>query len=128
MTTYPFGHVYQDEFGHTGAIGHPATRGDVSIGNDVWIGAGVTIMSGVTIGDGAVLAANSTVIGNVGPYEIFGGNPSRFIKSRFNDNIRELLLLLKWWDLDVHVIKSISPLLCSEPSSAKLKELLARYR
>ena len=70
VTTFPFGHVYQDEFGHTGAVGHPATRGDVSIGNDVWIGAGVTIMSGVTIGDGAVLAANSTVTGNVVPYEI----------------------------------------------------------
>ena len=73
-------------------------RGGGSIGNDVWIGTNVTILSGVNIADGAVIAAGSIVTKDVHPYTIVGGNPAREIKKRFNNDIIERLLKLKWWD------------------------------
>ena len=57
-------------------------KGDIIIGNDVWIGYNSTIMAGVTVGDGAIIATNSTVVKNVEPYSIVGGNPARVIKYR----------------------------------------------
>lgn len=68
------------------------------IGNDVWIGQNVTIMPGVKVGDGAIIAANSTVIKNIEPYTIYGGNPAKLIKKRFSDEKVELLLKLQWWN------------------------------
>lgn len=50
------------------------------IGNDVWIGAGTTVLSGRTIGNGAVIGAGSVVTKNVGDYEIWAGNPAKFIR------------------------------------------------
>jgi len=70
----------------------------VKIGNDVWIGANCLIVDGVLIGDGAIIAANSVVTKNVEPYQIVGGVPAKFIKSRFTDTQIEKLLQLKWWD------------------------------
>lgn len=55
-------------------------KGNINIGNDVWIGYNATIMAGVTIGDGAIIATNATVIKDVAPYSIVGGNPAREIK------------------------------------------------
>ena len=37
---------------------------------------------GVTIADGAVIAANSVVNKDVGPYEIWGGSPAKKIGDR----------------------------------------------
>ena len=54
----------------------------IVIGNDVWIGSRSLIMKGVHIGDGAIIAAGSVVTKDVPPYEIWGGNPARFLKSR----------------------------------------------
>jgi virginiamycin A acetyltransferase len=42
-------------------------------------------MSGVRIADGAIVASNSTVTKDVGPYEIVGGNPAKLIRKRFDD-------------------------------------------
>ncbi len=58
------------------------TKGPIIIEDDVWIGANVTITDGVNIGKGAVIAANSCVVGNVEPYDIFGGVPAKKIGSR----------------------------------------------
>jgi len=127
-TTFPFGRVFPDEFGDFIIKGHPATRGDVIIDDDVWIARGVTIMSGVTIGCGAAIAANAHVVKNVTPYEIVGGNPAKFIKNRFSDEIRDLLLELKWWDLPLDVIKQIMHELSAPPTVAGLKDLIRRYR
>jgi acetyltransferase-like isoleucine patch superfamily enzyme len=128
ITTFPFGHIYQDALGGTNIIGHPATKGDIVIGNDVWIGAGVTIMSGLTIGDGAVLSANSCVVKDVPPYHIVGGNPAKLIKQRFNIDIIDILLQLKWWDLPLDNIKNITQILSSKPDRGELLELLKTYR
>ena len=71
-------------------------KGNIEIGNDVWIGYNATIMAGVKIGDGAIIATNSTVVSDVEPYTIVGGNPAREIKKRFSPEIVERLLKLQW--------------------------------
>lgn len=113
VSTYPFGHVYQDIFNTFNGIGHPATKGDVIIGNDVWIGSDVTIMSGVTIGDGAVIANNSHVVKNVEAYSLTGGNPAKVIKYRFSEEQIKKLLEIKWWYWDDEKINKFVPLLCN---------------
>lgn len=75
------------------------------IGNDVWIGDHVLIMSGIEIGDGAVIAAGSVVTKNIMPYEIWGGIPAKKIKDRFNPQIKEKFLKIKWWNKDTEWIE-----------------------
>lgn len=127
ISTYPFGHVHGDRLGHTKHPGHPYTNGNVIIGNDVWIAHNVTIMSGVHIGDGAVIGTNSHVVKDVPPYTIVGGNPARVIKPRFEQNIIDKLLRLKWWDLPPNEISHITAILNSEPTEEKLNILLQKY-
>lgn len=70
----------------------------IIIGNDVWIGNNVHIKSGVKISDGAIIGMGSVVTKNVGPYEIWGGNPAKLIKKRFSDETINKLLSIKWWN------------------------------
>ena len=70
------------------------------IGNDVWIGAKCLIKSGVTIGDGAIVGMGSVVTKDIPPYEIWGGNPAKCIRKRFDDDTIARLLELKWWNWD----------------------------
>lgn len=127
ITTYPFGHVNKRVLGGSEITGHPASNGDVVIGNDVWIGAMSTIMSGVRIGDGAVVAANSHVVKDVEPYAIVGGNPARHIKFRFEPEIRDLLLELRWWELDEAAIRELAPILSAAPDARILRELISIF-
>lgn len=69
------------------------------IENDVWIGQGAFIKAGVTIGTGAVIGMGAVVTRNVGPYEVWAGNPARLIRKRFDDLCIQQLLESKWWDL-----------------------------
>jgi acetyltransferase-like isoleucine patch superfamily enzyme len=128
ISTYPFGYQFERELGEKSVDGHPSTNGDVVIGNDVWVGQGATIMSGITIGDGAVISANAHVVKNVMPYEIVGGNPAKLIKKRFSDEIINLLLELKWWDLSVDQIIEMKSSLSTQPTSQLLIELIEKYR
>lgn len=114
-TTFPFGHIYQDLLVERSIKGHPATKGDIVIGNDVWISDGTTIFSGVTIGDGAVIAGNATVTRDVGPYEIWGGNPAQLIRTRFQPEITRRLHATRWWDCSVETIRQLAPLLSQPP-------------
>lgn len=114
ITTYPF-NVLTTYFPEgLGIKGHPATKGDVTIGNDVWIGINVIIMSGVSIGDGAVIAAGSVVSKNIGDYEIWGGNPSRLLKKRFDVHKIKELQDLKWWHWSNAEIRANINILCSD--------------
>ena len=70
------------------------------LGNDVWIGYNATITAGVTVGDGAIIATNATVVRDVEPYAIVGGNPATLIRKRFTDEKIRQLLELKWWNWD----------------------------
>ena len=74
----------------------PFTR--TSIGNDVWIGECTMIKAGVKIGNGAVIGMGSVVTKDIGDYEIWAGNPARFIRKRFDDDIIRGLIKSKWWD------------------------------
>jgi chloramphenicol O-acetyltransferase type B len=123
ITTFPFGHTAIETFGNQKFEGHPNSNGNITIGNDVWIGSGATIMSGVTVGNGAVIAANSHVVRNVGPYEIWGGNPARLIKIRFDSETVQKLEEICWWDFPVREILSFIPSLSTYPNENTLKLL-----
>jgi acetyltransferase-like isoleucine patch superfamily enzyme len=112
VTTYPFIEWAIDSDSPDVPV-YNFSKGNVVIGNDVWIGYGSTILSGITIGNGAVVAAGSVVSRNIGNYEIWGGNPARFIKKRFSDAQIEKLEQIKWWDWPIEEIKAQSSLLYS---------------
>lgn len=114
ITTYPFSAFKEKWNSDYFPKGHPKKMGDVIIGNDVWIGHGVTILGGVTIEDGAVIAAKSIVTKDVEAYSIVGGNPAKFIKKRFEDEIIEKLLEIKWWNWKKEKIEKNIKLLCSD--------------
>lgn len=57
----------------------------ISIGNDVWIGARVTILPGVHVGNGCVVGAGAVVTKDIPDFEIWGGNPAHFLKSRLDE-------------------------------------------
>lgn len=130
VTTYPFnvfgGSWQENTPDHMSQL---PFKGDTVIGNDVWIGRESIIMPGVKIGDGAIIAACSVVTKDVEPYSVVGGNPARFIKKRFNDELIELLLEFKWWDLPPEKLVAVLPLLCDfdlEKVTKKIKEMIER--
>lgn len=95
-------------------------KGDTVVGNDVWIGQNSTILPGVHIGDGAIIGLNSVVTRDVPPYTIVAGNPAKTVRKRFDDELIDLLLKLKWWDKSVEEINALTPLLsCSDLAKVK---------
>lgn len=98
-------------------------KGDTIIGNDVWIGRESVIMPGVKVGDGAIIAACSVVTKDIPPYTVYGGNPAKKIKNRFDDKLTKLLLRFRWWDLDPQSLAKFLPLLC-DPDLEKVKKIL----
>lgn len=123
ITSFPFGQLFQDEFGSENPSAQAPQKTDVTIGNDVWIGDGVTIMPGVSIGHGAVVAANATVFKDIGPYEVWGGNPATLQTKRFDDDVIAALLDLAWWNLPEPLIKEMIPLLSSAPNLSLIEGL-----
>jgi hypothetical protein len=43
---------------------------------------------------------------SVPPYAIVAGNPARILRYRFDSDIRERLLALRWWDWDDDEIRA----------------------
>ncbi|MBL7472033.1 CatB-related O-acetyltransferase [Robertkochia sediminum] len=103
ISTYPFA-IFGNGWENAMEGKSYPSKGDINIGNDVWIGYNATIMAGVTIGDGAIIATNATVVKDVAPYTVVGGNPAREIKKRFSPEVIERLLELQWWDWDIEKI------------------------
>ena len=103
ISTYPFA-VFGNGWENAMDGKVDPRKGNITIGNDVWIGYNATIMAGVTIGDGAIIATNSTVIKDVAPYTIVGGNPAKEIRKRFSEDLISKLLELKWWNWDIEKI------------------------
>jgi chloramphenicol O-acetyltransferase type B len=112
IASYPLDFLEEDFDGYNNVRPKAQkNKGYTMIGNDVWIGAEAMIMPGVKIADGAVIGARSLVTKNIGPYEIWGGNPAKMIKKRFCDEDIQKLLDIKWWDWDIETIKKNLPLI-----------------
>jgi acetyltransferase-like isoleucine patch superfamily enzyme len=72
---YTLGHDLDDpRFGPKGGV--------VRIRDHAVLFTNVLVMPGVTIHEGAAVMSGSVVTKDVGPYEIVGGNPARFIRQR----------------------------------------------
>lgn len=113
VTTYPFNIMGGGWEKAVPSLEELPYKGDTVIGNDVWIGQNAVILPGVHIGDGAIIAANAVVATNVAPYTIVGGNPARLIRRRFDEELTEYLLQLKWWDWPAEKIFRHLDELCS---------------
>ncbi len=63
-------------------IGHNATLHACTVGSHSLVGMGSTILDGAVISDGSMVAAHALVLGKtvIGPNELWGGVPAKFIK------------------------------------------------
>ena len=122
LSTYTFPLFYKEwELEKSNITTAWDNKGDIVIGNDVWIGYEAVIMAGVHIGDGAIIAARAVVTKDVPPYTIVGGTPAKEIRKRFDAEVIEQLLILKWWDWSTDKIHQCLPYI----AEGKLDELLA---
>lgn len=76
----------------------------ICIGNDCWLGYKCSIINGVTIGDGAVVLSKAVVTKDVPPYAIVGGIPAKIIGYRYEKDIIDILMSIKWWDWPLNKI------------------------
>lgn len=86
------------------------TNKKTCVGSDVWLGIGVIVLAGASIGHGAVIGAGSVVTKDVPPYEVWAGNPARFIRKRFDGEVVSQLLASKWWEMDEAEVKELAHL------------------
>ena len=122
LSTYTFPLFYEEwELEKSNITTAWDNKGDIVIGNDVWIGYEAVIMAGVHIGDGAIIAARAVVTKDVPPYTIVGGTPAKEIRKRFDAEVIQQLLMLKWWDWSTDKIHQCLPYI----AESKLDELLA---
>ena len=54
----------------------------IHIHDGAWVGAKATLLPGTTMEQGAIASAGSVIAGCVPAFEIFAGNPARFIRKR----------------------------------------------
>ena len=98
-------HIFSDPTNPMIFSGRPAMP-QTKIGADVWIGSNALIMAGVTIGNGSIIAAGSVVTKDIPEYSIWGGNPAKPIRMRFNDQEIDLhKKMLKKKDIKVNLTK-----------------------
>ena len=110
LSTYTFPLFYEEwELEKSNITTAWDNKGDIVIGNDVWIGYEAVIMAGVHIGDGAIIAARAVVTKDVPPYTIVGGTPAKEIRKRFDAEVIQQLLLLKWWNWSTDKIRQCLP-------------------
>ncbi len=97
FTTHPL--LYNPAMGHVKI--DLLERPTLTIGHDVWIGSDVIILPSVNnIGNGSIIGAGSIVTKDVEPYSIVVGNPAKFKRKRFSDEVILKLEATKWWELE----------------------------
>lgn len=121
LSTYTFPLFYEEwELEKSNITTAWDNKGNIVIGNDVWIGYEAVIMAGVHIGDGAIIAARAVVTKDVPPYTIVGGTPAKEIRKRFDTEVIQQLLMLKWWNWSTDKIRQCLPYI----AEGKMNELL----
>jgi acetyltransferase-like isoleucine patch superfamily enzyme len=70
----------------------PLISAPIVIGDCVAIMSGCYISPGVAIGDGAIIGQNSVVTKDVGPYEVWAGNPARKIGHRLHGTLADAMM------------------------------------
>ena len=108
--TYPF-YIFEGWDQKAPPLSELPLKGDTVIGNDVWIGQNATLLPGVHIGDGAIIGMDSVVAKDIAPYSVAVGNPAKEIRKRFDDELIQLMLKLKWWDMEIDAINKLIPVL-----------------
>ena len=63
-------------------VGRNYHLGKVLIKRNAFIGCNVVICNSVTIGEGAIIGAGSVVTKDVPPFQVWAGNPAKYIKDR----------------------------------------------
>ena len=125
LSTYTFPLFYEEwELEKSNITTAWDNKGDIVIGNDVWIGYEAVIMAGVHIGDGAIIAARAVVTKDVPPYTIVGGTPAKEIRKRFDAEVIQQLLILKWWNWSTDKIRQCLPYI----AEGKMDELVTRNK
>ena len=92
------------------SIGHNVTIHGAKIHDFALIGMGAVVMDDAVVGEGALVAAGSVVLSRtkIGPNELWGGAPAKFIKmvdpaqsKEMNIRIaKNYLMYSKWYDTD----------------------------
>lgn len=98
------------EIGNDVSIGHNVTIHGAKIHDLALIGMGAVVMDDAVVGEGALVAAGSVVLSRtqIGPHEMWGGAPAKFIKMVEPEKAREMnqkiarnyLMYSKWYDED----------------------------
>src|SRR5262249_37510115 len=70
----------------------------VTMGHDVWIGHGAVILPGVPLGNGAAIGGGAVVSKDAPSYAIVAGVPAKIIRYRFDEDLREALTRIAWWN------------------------------
>jgi len=87
----------------------------LTIGNDVYIGAYAFINASkvTSIGDGAIIGSGAVVLEDVPPYAIVVGTPAKIKRYRFDPDMIETLLRVKWWHWSIDEINANADALMS---------------
>lgn len=118
LSTFPF----NSYFFHKGC--DSISKGDIIIDDDVWIGEDVIVLSGVHIGQGAIIGAGAVVTNNIEPYSIVGGVPAKEIKKRFDSEIIDCLLKVKFDFLTKDKIIELENVLYKKITKENVKEIV----
>ena len=96
------------EIGNYVSIGHNVVIHGAKIRDYALIGMGAVVMDDAEVGEGAIVAAGAVVLSRtkIGPHELWGGAPAKFIKmvepekaKEMNEKIaRNYLMYSKWYE------------------------------